>query len=445
MGNRTKKIPEPGKICDLKKLLIIYPHWPPSNLAGVHRPRLIANFLPRLGWQPIVLTIQEEYYEETLDPDIAKTIADHVEVHKVKAVHPIKMLGKRVVGDVGLRGFRQLYLAAMRLIEKKEPDFLWIPIPSFYVALLGRLIYRKTGLPYGIDYIDPWVSKLASYDRPLSKGWWSLQLAKLLEPVAVKKAILISGVSTPYYQAVLDRNFQQAPIIHREMPYGFDPADHSVKLKNLALPWENGRPVKAILYAGAFLPQSHLFVDVLFKVISQLKAEPSWDPSLRLYFLGTGHYSGKQLKDYAADHGIASIVHEINDRFPYLHILNFLAKAWGVMVIGSTEKHYTASKTFQSLLSERPVFAMFHKESSAVEVMEEVDGAAYAVKYNEEQTLAALESLTGEKFRAFIQQKTTWKPQLSKLEPYSALKSAEVLVDGIETALKIKNVANKDV
>ena len=33
-----------GKNCiSMKRILIIYPHWPPSNLVGVHRVRLIAN------------------------------------------------------------------------------------------------------------------------------------------------------------------------------------------------------------------------------------------------------------------------------------------------------------------------------------------------------------------------------------------------------------------
>ena len=48
----------------MKNMLIIYPHWPPSNLAGVHRARLISNFLPDFGWHPIVLTVKEIYYEE---------------------------------------------------------------------------------------------------------------------------------------------------------------------------------------------------------------------------------------------------------------------------------------------------------------------------------------------------------------------------------------------
>lgn len=420
----------------MKNILIIYPHWPPSNLAGVHRARLIANFLPKLGWHPIVLTVNEEYYDEPLDKDITKTVSPQVEVHKVNASNPLTFFGKRIIGDIGLRGFSQLYQKAMVIIREQKPDFLWIPIPSFYIALLGRLLHQKTGILYGIDYIDPWVSKLADYDTLFSKAWWSQQLAKLLEPVAVKKASLISGVSRPYYQAVLERNFQNCSIAQVAMPYGFDPADHQIILKNLSLPWEKNKPVKAFVYAGAFLPQSHLFIDYLFQSIQQLQKSVSWDDSIKLYFLGTGHYGGKQLRDYAADYGISSTVHEINERFPYLHILNFLSRAQGVMVIGSTEKHYTASKTFQSLLSGKPVFTIFHAESSAVKVMNEAKAAAYTVKYHEGLNSEDLKLKIRQKFQAFINLDEDWHPELSVLDRYSALASAQTLCKGIDAAIQ---------
>ena len=37
----------------MKTVLIIYPHWPPSNLVGVHRVRLIANHLHAQDWHPL--------------------------------------------------------------------------------------------------------------------------------------------------------------------------------------------------------------------------------------------------------------------------------------------------------------------------------------------------------------------------------------------------------
>ena len=59
----------------MKKLLIIYPHWPPSNLAGVHRSRLIANYSRDFGWDVTVLTVDSDHYEEENDHEIERLVA----------------------------------------------------------------------------------------------------------------------------------------------------------------------------------------------------------------------------------------------------------------------------------------------------------------------------------------------------------------------------------
>ena len=54
----------------MRKILIISPHFPPSNLAAVHRSRLFAHHLPAFGWEPIILTVHEKFYEEKLDHNL---------------------------------------------------------------------------------------------------------------------------------------------------------------------------------------------------------------------------------------------------------------------------------------------------------------------------------------------------------------------------------------
>ncbi|WP_147294216.1 glycosyltransferase family protein [Pontibacter diazotrophicus] len=406
----------------MKNLLIIYPHWVPSNLAGVHRPRLIANFLNDFGWHPILLTVSPEYYEELADPDIARTASQDIEVIYTSAY---KVSKPRVVGDIGLRAFPFLYKKAVELIKTRKIDFLWIPIPSFYSALLGRLIHSKTSLPYGIDYIDPWVRDISNRQDWRSK--LSLFVAQRLEPIAVKKAALISGVSTAYYAPVLERNFKYKAIAHVGMPYGFDPKDHNIVIDRLKFPWPD-KGCEPLVYAGAFLPNSHLFIKLLFQAIKLKVEQGAWDKNKQLFFLGTGFYAGITIADYAKQYGIESIVHEVRERFPFLHVLNFLSAAYAVMIIGSTEKHYTASKTYQALLSKRPVFGIFHKESSAVTVMEECQAASLLVEYTEQSEEQFLLSDIADKLELLLNGQFQWTPDLSKLEKYSARASAEALV-----------------
>ena len=438
----------------MKTILIIYPHWYPANLAGVHRPRLIGNFLNHFDWKVRVLTVKANHFEEAPDKDFKSTFSSNFEVSRVNAF-PISK--PRLIGDIGIRAFFQLYKKGKEIIRQEKPDFLWIPIPSFYTSLLGRLLHDKTGIRYGIDYIDPWVRDLTN--QKSIKAHLSQLVARRFEPFAIKKASLISGVSLPYYQDVIKRNFPKIgsqlgstslttsprqpvprnphtnlPFTDVAMPYGFDPNDHAVKVENIQFPWKNKKERKIWLYAGAFLPNSHLILQAFFESIKNLRKVNKWDEETDLWFIGTGNYPSKTIEAYAKDFNLTDIVTEHRRRYPFLHVLNFLAEVDTVMIIGSTEKHYTASKTFQALLSQRPVVAAFHIESSAIQVMAETKADNFTVGYKPNMThLQLVESF--EEVLLNRLNKPNWQPDLSALDQYSAEKSAKQLAAAIERIL----------
>ena len=216
----------------MKRILIIYPHFPPSNLAGVHRPRLFANHLKSFGWEPVILTVHEKYYEESLDWNLHKLLPDDLRVEKVDA---FKITKPRMIGDIGLRAFFQLRKRALQLLKTENFDFVYISIPSFYVALIGPYLKKKTGVKYGIDYIDPWVHQFPGSDQLFSRHWFSSKLAKWLESRSVKNVDLITGVADGYYQGVIERNPKlKDTCIFGAMPYGGEKSDHD-KLKELNL------------------------------------------------------------------------------------------------------------------------------------------------------------------------------------------------------------------
>ena len=101
----------------MKKILIISPHYPPSNLAAVHRSRLFAQHLPSFGWTPILLTVDELYYEEELDWNLHQLLPSNQHIEKVNAFSITK---PRLIGDIGLRGFFQLRKKGLELVRKQK-------------------------------------------------------------------------------------------------------------------------------------------------------------------------------------------------------------------------------------------------------------------------------------------------------------------------------------
>ena len=426
------KIPlaDENRLTFMKNILIIYSHWYPSNLAGVHRPRLIGNYLKDFGWQPYVLTVNSKFYEETPDSNMELLFSKDFIEYRVDAFRVTK---PRVIGDIGLRAFFQLYKKAIEIIRKENVHFVWIPIPSFYVALLGRLLYEKTKIPYGIDYIDPWVRDISN--RRNWRNILSNALARFLEPIAIRKASLITGVSEGYYRPALERNFKLGNTPpHLSFPYGFDPDDYNVEPIDVKLPWSGMQGCKPIVYAGAFLPNAIYFTDILFASIRKLIDENEFDPLIQFFFVGTGNYQHQSITELAKKYGLTNI-HEIRTRYPYTHVLSFLKNSFRVLVVGSTEPHYTASKLFQALLSKKPMFAVFHENSTAKEIAREVNADQFFVSYNELMQEKDFHEHLYNKLKSFVRLDAEWSPELTKLEKYSSKECAREFVKLVNEVL----------
>jgi hypothetical protein len=411
----------------LKKVLIITAHFPPGNLAAVHRSRLFAQHLPEFGWEPIILTVDEKHYEESLDWNLVKLLPPGLKIYKSGS---LPVTRPRIIGDIGLRAFFHLYKEAKKIIKKEKIDFLFIPIPFFYVALLGRLLHRTTGIPYGIDYIDPWVHKFPGSDRVLSRHWFSAKLARFLEPIAVKKASLITGVAESYYQKVLERNphlFKQA--ISGAMPYGGEKTDHE-KLKLLHLKpylFKKNEDKIQLVYAGAMLPKAYAPLECVFRAISE---NPADFAKVEFHFIGTGKLtndaSSYNIKELAEKYGLwQTVVFEYPARIPYLDTLVHLESANGIFILGSTEPHYTPSKVYQGVLSAKPILAILHKESSAVNVLKE-SGAGLVLEFNGEEDIKTIKDSFVPVFMNYLEWMRAYDPSKIKVDAFDQYSAKNV-------------------
>lgn len=410
-----------------KKILIISPHFPPSNLAAVHRSRLFAKHLPAFGWDPIILTIDEKYYEEDADPNLSRLLPPELVVEKVRAFRVTK---PRLVGDIGLRGFFQLYRKAKQLIRRHNIDFLYIPIPSFYVALLGRWLHARTGIPYGIDYIDPWVHRFPGSDRMFSRHWFSMKLSSLLEPIAVKKASLITGVAEGYYKGVLERNPHLKDSCQvGAMPYGGEKEDHA-KVAELGLrPYLfDKRPGKVrLMYAGAMLPKAYAPLEAIFQAMSDNRQAVE---GLEIHFIGTGNSTkdpeGYNIRPLAEKYTLwDNVIFEYPRRIPYLDVLVHLEAADGVFILGSTEPHYTPSKVYQGVLSEKPIFAVLHKESTAVGVIRAAN-AGIVLDFDGESDIHRIKDEFVARFRTYMEFAKRYSGQQVNMEAFDRYSAKNV-------------------
>jgi hypothetical protein len=440
----------------------------------VHRSRLFAQHLPSFGWEPIILTVHENFYEEKLDWNLFNIIPDNQRIVKSPAFNITK---PRLIGDIGLRGFFQLRRRALELVKTEKIDFVYIPVPSFYMALIGPYLYKKTGVKYGIDYIDPWVHHFPGSEKLFSRHWFSTQLAKFLEPIAVIHASLITGVSEGYYTPVLERNpHLKKQAITAAMPYGGEERDYAVKQRiqpgtrdegqgtrkqlsiqpgtrdegqgtreqrgeqprNVVLLPSKNDNVFRFVYAGAMLPKAYKPLEEIFKALHSLQPLQQNQPlqPFQLHFIGTLG----TIKPLAEKYGLwQSSVFEYPDRIAYLDVLKNLDAADGIFILGSTEPHYTPSKVYQGVLSQKPILAVLHKRSTAVNVLNE-SGAGYCVLMDGEHDLDTLGARFIQQLNEYLKWSKTFDPNSvnkEAFEQYSAKVVTKILVDAINQCLNI--------
>lgn len=355
----------------MKQLGLVSTYFPPGNVAGVHRARLWSQYLPEFGWEPTVVTTDPRYYEERLDPALADLVPAGVKVIHTRAL-PTRPV--RLVGDLGIRAVWWHYQALKDLASRGGIDFLLITVASHYESVLGRMIHRRFGIPYGIDYQDPWISDAPKSPPVFSKAWLDDKLARILEPWAVRDAALIAGVAPAYYAGVLARNPGLASgAVTAAMPIGGSAKDFEAvrALSPRPFLFDPGDGLFHLIYAGALLPAGIAVVDAFLRGLARLRATaPGAAARVRVHFVGTGRSAtdpqGHQVLPRAVAAGVADMVTEHPHRIGYVDALNHLVRADAVLVLGSTERHYTPSKLFLAVLSRRPVLAILHEASTAV-------------------------------------------------------------------------------
>jgi hypothetical protein len=355
-----------------RRVLIVSPYFPPSTLAGVHRARHLAKHLPAAGWTPTVLCVHEDHHEQRLDPALARLLPQDLDLVKVGA-WPARATRRFGVGEIGIRAYPHLAEGVRQLIETRDPDAVLITGSPFYPMLLARTIKRRYRKPVVLDFQDPWVSSWGARQPLSSKAGLSHALARRLEPIALRHADFVTSVSKRQNEEMAARYSWLAPERMAAVPIGGDPDDF------LALgEAEDDAEVRLssddinLVYVGTLLPRAD---EVLRQVLRAAMAarQRCLAERLKLTFVGTSNQPNGE-GDYrvltvAHAEGVQDFVAETPQRVPFLAALGLLKQADCILLMGSDEPHYTASKVFPALLSGRPCVGVFHQASSAGDIL----------------------------------------------------------------------------
>ncbi len=374
----------------LRRVLMMTPHFPPDTSAGTHRVRLLAPHLAEYGWQPVVVTVDPARYEGRLDAGLLSLVPPSLRVVR----SPAWSAGwtRRVgIGDLGLRAFTGLRRTSAGLLERERFDAVFITIYPTYPALLGPILKRRFHVPFVLDYQDPWVGAWgetvgAGVDGDVEwKSRATRWLAGRLEPRAVRAADALTAVSEQTYASVVERYPGAAPADCVALPIGGEPADFdALRSQPAANPFFDPRDgLCHISYVGTLLPLGVDTMRAVLQAVALLKVrQPGLYATLRLHYFGTSNQTAgdsgriiERVTPIARSLDVADCVSERSLRVPYLDALRIQLDSQALLLAGSSERHYTASKIYPALLAKRPLLAVYHEASSVVTTLDRVGRA----------------------------------------------------------------------
>lgn len=402
----------------MRKVLIVSPRFPPINAPDLHRVRHSLPHFEDLGWEAEVWRVDPDRVERDRDPLLVQTLPETVEIQTVGALNPewTRLAG---LGSLPLRSLPFYYWhCTRRLARGDDVDLVYFSTTAYPVTVLGRYWKRRFDIPYVIDVQDPW-HKTFYLERPPEerppKFWFSYRLNKYLEPVAMRSVDGIISVSQGYCDTLSERYENISPEMCTVIPFGaarvdFEVADEADLTQGF---FDRASETIDIVYAGRVIPSMARAARAVFTALERGRRErPELFGRVNMHFVGTSSYvsdgdSEEVISLTAEECGVEAAVTEYPARIPYFQSLRLLRDADHLVVIGSEDPDYTASKLYPYILSGRPILAIFHENSSVVDILRNTN-AGTAVTFHETMDP---HTLADDLFEA-------WSPMLERL-PYT--------------------------
>jgi len=355
----------------VKKILIVTYFWPPSGKATVHWPLRMVQHLPGFGWQPIVLTADEDTFSQQ-DESLVKEIDPQLKVFTARAVEPFSLyrrfLGKKENAPLtasetisktnrGLRHRLAVWIRMNLFIPDARIGWYWNAVrkgkkilrqenihavlsigPPHSTLLVGKKLSEIAGVPHIPVFIDPWVD--ISYYQGFKRSALTLAFDRFLERSVVQHASHIVFVTETMKEDYCRRYPLISPKSH-VLYWGYD--------EEVFQSYISKKPdgPEVLLHAGNIYDHQNpkMFWPALRKEIENGR-------NLKIVFVGT---VGPGIRQSIQEAGLSGRT-EYKGFLPYKQVIEELGAASYLLVCAS-EKRHVPGKLFEYLRTGKPIIA----------------------------------------------------------------------------------------
>jgi hypothetical protein len=330
------------------------------------------------GWMAEVLAVKPEFVEAVLEPELLQALPGEVSIHRVSAFSQkvTRMLG---FGGLAIRAGWHLQNEGERLLGAGGYDAVYFSSTVFSTFRFGPIWKQKFGIPYFVDFQDPWWSHYYKdrAQRPPG-GWLKYGLiqrsARKNEGQVVREAAGVTCVSGAYAEMLKKRYPEVGDEKFLELPFGASERDADLA----GLRREDGGLREGGKEAWRYIGRGGADMAAALRIFGETlgKAEPK---PFQLELMGTSYAGGMQAERTMAPVLEKSLgkglVTENPQRIGYLESIRKLKEAERLILFGSDDPGYTASKLYNYILAKRPLLVICREESSVGRIVRETRSA----------------------------------------------------------------------
>lgn len=370
----------------MKKVLFITYYWPPSGKASLQWPLKIIKHLPEFGWQPVVLTIEDDTFSDK-DESFLKQIAEDLKVVKTKAFEPFnfykKFTGKEkdskliasetistrnkslahrlsiwirmnlFIPDARIGWYFPAVKGGTNFINNEKIDAIVSVGPPHTAHLIGKKLSVKYKLPHIPIFIDPWID--IAYYKNFKRNRLTLTIDNRLE-----KTVLQNAASAVFITETMKKDYQKKyPFLKDKshvLYWGYSEDDfNGIEFK------ENTGSEKVLAHAGNLFSYQNAA-----KLWQQVKKEIDTGNLVRLKFIGT---VDNEIVKSISSAGLDPHTDYLGF-LPYQEMLTEICNA-DFLLVCATEPRHVPGKLFEYLRAGKPIIAYGDNNEEVKRILEE--------------------------------------------------------------------------
>jgi glycosyltransferase involved in cell wall biosynthesis len=419
----------------MKNVLFITYFWPPSGKATLHWPLKMIQHLPGFGWQPVVLTADEDTFSSQ-DESLLKEVNPDLKVFKARALEPFglyrRLLGKEKnapltasetisTSNRGLRHRLAIWIRMNLFVPDARIGWYWNAVrkgkqilrseniqaivsigPPHSTLLVGKKLSKQFNIPHIPVFIDPWVD--ITYYRDFKRSKPTLALDRHFE-----RSVLMQSSNVVFVTESMKEDYV------RRYP--------SIRNKSHVLYWgynedsfhnyipKSAPETEILLHAGNIFDYQNPKA-----LWATLQKEIRSGRNLKIVFIGT---VSPGIRQSIADAGLNDRT-EFKGFLPYQKMIEELGAA-SYLLVCATEKRHVPGKLFEYLRSGKPILAFGDDNEEVGVILQKADaGKMYSYK-----------DAAGE----FFNQVTMLQPDLSTITQYDRQTIAGELANILSEAI----------